>query len=41
MRPAEDAVHLDTSELDIEQVVTALLELLSQRDLLDTTGAPQ
>ncbi len=40
MRPADDAVHLDTSELDIEQVVTALLELVAQRDLLHT-GAPR
>lgn len=39
MRPAEDAVHLDTSELDIEQVLIALQELLAQRNLLDTSQA--
>lgn len=39
MRPAEDAIHLDTSELDIEQVLIALQELLAQRDLLDVSRA--
>lgn len=34
MRPAADAVQLDTSELDVEQVLVALLELLAHRDLL-------
>lgn len=37
MRPAEDAVELDTTELDLEQVLTALQELLAQRELLDVT----
>lgn len=35
MRPAGDAVDLDTSELDVEQVVVALLELVAQRSMLD------
>jgi len=35
LRPAEDAVHLDTSELEIDQVLVALAELASRRGLLD------
>ncbi|TNC26593.1 (d)CMP kinase [Amycolatopsis alkalitolerans] len=35
LRAAEDAVHLDTSELDIDQVLVALSELASRRGLLD------
>lgn len=37
MRPADDAVELDTTELDLEQVLTALQELLARRELLDVT----
>lgn len=41
MRPAEDAVRMDTSELGLEQVLTALVELLRQRELLASgVGAP-
>ncbi|MGH3433185.1 MAG: (d)CMP kinase [Thermocrispum sp.] len=39
MRPADDAVHLDSTELDVEQVQAVLLELLAQRELLDTKEA--
>src|SRR5699024_4488301 len=39
MRQASDAVHLDTSELNIQQVLIALSELASQRGLLDDTAA--
>src|SRR5699024_1329437 len=39
MRAAEDAVHLGTSELSIQQVLIALSELASQRGLLDDTAA--
>ncbi|WP_091512126.1 MULTISPECIES: (d)CMP kinase [Amycolatopsis] len=35
LRPAEDAVHLDTSELEIDQVIVALRELADHRGLLD------
>lgn len=35
LRAADDAVHLDTSELDIDQVLVALGELASRRGLLD------
>jgi cytidylate kinase len=35
LRAAEDAVHLDTSELGIDQVLVALSELASRRGLLD------
>lgn len=35
LRPADDAVELDTSELSIEQVLTALTELAGHRGLLD------
>ncbi|HVW40116.1 MAG TPA: (d)CMP kinase [Amycolatopsis sp.] len=35
LRPAADAVHLDTSELAIEQVLVALVELAGTRGLLD------
>jgi cytidylate kinase len=35
LRAAEDAVHLDTSELEIDQVLVALGELASRRGLLD------
>lgn len=38
MRPAEDAVHVDTTDLDLDQVLVALLELLARRDLLDAAG---
>ncbi|MTD57532.1 (d)CMP kinase [Amycolatopsis pithecellobii] len=34
LRAAEDAVHLDTSELEIDQVLVALTELASHRGLL-------
>lgn len=37
MRPAEDAVELDTTELNLEQVLTALQELVARRELLDVT----
>ncbi|PXY19706.1 (d)CMP kinase [Prauserella muralis] len=40
MRPAEDAVLFDTSELTVEQVIVALSELASRRGLLgDGVGA--
>lgn len=41
MRAADDAVEMDTSELDLDQVLVALLELLARRDLLapDTSEA--
>lgn len=35
LRAAEDAVQLDTSELEIDQVLVALSELASHRGLLD------
>lgn len=35
LRPAEDAVHVDTSELNIDQVIVALVELASQRGMLN------
>ncbi|MBB2936403.1 cytidylate kinase [Amycolatopsis bartoniae] len=35
LRAAEDAVHLDTSELEIDQVLVALCELAGHRGLLD------
>lgn len=35
LRAADDAVHLDTSELEIDQVLVALNELASRRGLLD------
>jgi cytidylate kinase len=38
MRPAQDAVHLDSTELDVDQVLVALLELLARRDLLDASA---
>lgn len=43
MRQASDAVELDTSELNLQQVLVALSELAAQRGLLDDTaaGAPQ
>lgn len=34
LRAAEDAVHVDTSELSIDQVIVALAELASHRGLL-------
>lgn len=34
LRSAADAVELDTSGLDLEQVVTALIELAAQRNML-------
>ena len=34
LRPADDAVHVDTSELSIDQVIVALSELASHRGLL-------
>lgn len=41
MRPAADAVLMDTSELGLEQVLIALVELLRQRELLASgVGAP-
>ncbi|WP_179777920.1 (d)CMP kinase [Amycolatopsis endophytica] len=36
LKPADDAVHLDTSELSVDQVLTALSELAGQRGLLGT-----
>lgn len=40
MRPADDAVELDTSELDLDQVLVALLEFVDRRELLvDTSEA--
>lgn len=38
MQQAPDAVQLDTSELNIEQVLVALSELAAQRGLLDDTA---
>ncbi|MDV6013422.1 (d)CMP kinase [Haloechinothrix sp. LS1_15] len=34
LRPAEDAVELDTSDLDLEQVVAVLVERIAERDML-------
>jgi cytidylate kinase len=39
LRPADDAVHLDTSELKIDQVLVALSELASKRGLLSSCTA--
>lgn len=39
LRPAEDAVHVDTSELNIDQVIVALAELASQRGMLNDQAA--
>jgi cytidylate kinase len=39
LRPADDAVHLDTSELKIDQVLVALSELASKRGLLSRCTA--
>ncbi|NKQ54525.1 (d)CMP kinase [Amycolatopsis sp. K13G38] len=39
LRAAEDAVHLDTSELDIDQVLVALVELAGRRGLLSDCAA--
>ena len=39
LRPADDAVHLDTSELDIDQVLVALVELAGTRGLLTGCAA--
>lgn len=39
LRPAEDAVHVDTSELNIDQVIVALAELASQRGMLNDHAA--
>jgi CMP/dCMP kinase len=39
LRPAEDAVHLDTSELQIDQVLIALCELAGQRGLFSDCTA--
>lgn len=40
MRPADDAVEFDTSELDLDQVLVALLEFVDRRELLvDTSEA--
>ena len=36
MRSAEDAITLDTSDLDLAAVLTALRVLVEQYDLLDT-----
>ncbi|WAL69665.1 (d)CMP kinase [Amycolatopsis cynarae] len=43
LRPAEDAVHVDTSELTIDEVITALGELAGRRGLLTgrTAGAAE
>lgn len=43
LRPAEDAVHVDTSQLSIDEVVTALGELAGRRGLLTdcTAGAAE
>ncbi|WP_092536863.1 (d)CMP kinase [Amycolatopsis arida] len=38
LRPAEDAVEVDTSELTIDQVLVALCELASRRGLLNCTA---
>ncbi|HKS45483.1 MAG TPA: (d)CMP kinase [Amycolatopsis sp.] len=39
LRPADDAVHMDTSELSIDQVIIALAELASQRGMLSDRAA--
>jgi cytidylate kinase len=39
LRPADDAVHLDTSELQIDQVLVALCELAGRRGLLSDCAA--
>jgi cytidylate kinase len=39
LRPAGDAVHVDTSELTIDQVIVALAELACQRGMLDEHAA--
>jgi cytidylate kinase len=39
LRAAEDAVHVDTSELKIDQVIVALSELANQRGMLADDGA--
>jgi CMP/dCMP kinase len=39
LRAAEDAVHVDTSELNIDQVIVALAELASQRGMLNDQAA--
>ncbi|MCA1438609.1 (d)CMP kinase, partial [Bradyrhizobium sp. BRP20] len=36
LKAADDAVHLDTTELSIDQVLVALSELAGQRGLLGT-----
>ncbi|MFB9728237.1 (d)CMP kinase [Haloechinothrix salitolerans] len=40
MRPADDAVEFDTSDLGIEGVVTSLCELAEQRGIVAERGAP-
>jgi cytidylate kinase len=39
LRPAEDAVHVDTSELSIDQVIVALAELAGRRGMLGECAA--
>lgn len=40
LRPADDAIELDTSELDLDQVLVALLEFVERRELMvDTSEA--
>ncbi|WP_158889212.1 (d)CMP kinase [Amycolatopsis anabasis] len=39
LRAAEDAVHVDTSELNIDQVLVALCELANQRGMLSGCAA--
>lgn len=40
LRPAADAIELDTSELDLDQVLVALLEFVERRELMvDTSEA--
>lgn len=39
LRPADDAVHVDTSELSIDQVIVALAELAGRRGMLGECAA--
>jgi CMP/dCMP kinase len=41
LRPADDAVHVDTSELTIDQVIVALAELACQRGMLNDDCAAE
>jgi cytidylate kinase len=38
LRPAEDAVVLDTTELDVSGVLTALRRLATERGLVELAG---